>query len=114
MSIIDDIRIRQRFDPTGENGGYKCTVETEHGQKPVGGYFLEVPMRWSEPLDVVVEVSPNGMIQTATYTYSVGEHGTRYANLEELARGEAEKKAAEHFTFIDYPDWAVDKEGWGG
>jgi len=33
MAIIDDIRIKQTFDPTGENGGYKLETGLE---KPTG------------------------------------------------------------------------------
>lgn len=29
MSIVDDIRVKQDFDPTGENGGYKFEVVTK-------------------------------------------------------------------------------------
>ena len=27
MAIADNIRVKQIFDPTGENGGYKCEKE---------------------------------------------------------------------------------------
>lgn len=33
MSIIDDIRIEQNFDPEGENGGYKCDLNAGPDEK---------------------------------------------------------------------------------
>ncbi len=38
MSIIDNIRIKQDFDPEGENGGYKCDRDAKEPYK----YFMTV------------------------------------------------------------------------
>ncbi len=39
MSIADDIRVNQQFDPTGENGGYKFSKEEDAGSWVVDGSF---------------------------------------------------------------------------
>ncbi len=41
MSIIDDIRIKQTYDPTGENGGYHCETGLED-DSPIYFYSFKI------------------------------------------------------------------------
>lgn len=42
MAIIDDIKIKQRFDPEGKDGGYTCEVVSPAGEHTPTGFTTEI------------------------------------------------------------------------
>jgi hypothetical protein len=119
MSIIDDIKIRQQFDPTGENGGYRCDLNAE---KDFGYVTLAEAARTGGELLANKATEEITRINVLFEELPFAQRPAEFRRLAfRLGHGQPKgwvdeclKKAVAHLEKNYFSDEAVDKEGWGG
>jgi len=106
MAIADDIRIKQTFDPTGENGGYRC--EKLPGEGDSGPARFNWKIGQGIPLEEIPEEPVKGLVGWHQFIGTqpvMTKAADKLASLNYQWRGTCGPKAkfADNYRFPDQP-----------